>query len=123
MEPTPIQIDAATTNAARTPAPHAPIQCRWVPGTLNQVRLTWTGHEVVVAAAGLLDLTGRSIMDALYLRGHAEIPGDGGLLDRLERITAARRYNGPSRRARSGPEGPPGAASLVTGPPESPAYT
>ncbi len=43
--------------------------CRWVPGTLNRIRVSTGSHEEIVDLQHIVRLFGRQALDRLYLRG------------------------------------------------------
>ncbi|MFB9991468.1 hypothetical protein ACFFLM_05725 [Deinococcus oregonensis] len=51
-----------------SPAFHTSI-CRWVPGTLNRIRILTGSHEEIVDLQHIIRRFGREALHSLYLRG------------------------------------------------------
>ncbi|MCS7068481.1 MAG: hypothetical protein RMK51_06065 [Meiothermus sp.] len=50
------------------------IQCEWVPGTMNQVRVHLPGHDVQVSLEQLQQIAGVDAVHELYLKGLISLP-------------------------------------------------
>jgi hypothetical protein len=58
--------------------PSHPVQCRWVPGTLDRVRVSdsLTRQDVVLDLNDFLQLAHRDAVNALHLQGLAQLECD-----------------------------------------------
>lgn len=50
------------------------IQCEWVPGTMNQVKVRLPGHDVQVTLEQLQQIAGVDAVHELYLKGLISLP-------------------------------------------------
>ncbi|GIW29418.1 MAG: hypothetical protein KatS3mg070_2781 [Meiothermus sp.] len=50
------------------------IQCEWVPGTINQVKVCLPDHEVQVSLERLQQIAGIDAVHELYLKGLVCLP-------------------------------------------------
>lgn len=59
------------------------IQCEWVPGTMNQVRVFMSKDEVQVSVDQLQNVAGKDAVHELYLKGLISLPFSPHLRDAL----------------------------------------
>jgi hypothetical protein len=50
------------------------VQCEWVPGTMNQVRICRMGNESQISLDQLRELAGMDAVHEMYLKGLVSLP-------------------------------------------------
>lgn len=63
------------------------IQCEWVPGTMNQVRIFVSKDEMHVSLEQLQNVAGKDAVHELYLKGLISLPFSTRLRDALAKLT------------------------------------
>lgn len=61
------------------------IQCEWVPGTMNQVRVRLPGHDVQVTLEQLQQIAGIDAVHELYLKGLISLPSSSKLREAFDK--------------------------------------
>lgn len=63
----------------------AGIQCEWVPGTMDQVRVRLPDHDVQVTLKQLQQIAGLDAVHELYLKGLIYLPLDSKLREAFDK--------------------------------------
>ncbi len=66
------------------------IQCEWVPGTMNQVRVFISKDEMQVSLEQLQNVAGKDAVHELYLKGLISLPFSTRLRDALNKLQLQR---------------------------------
>ncbi|WP_297853752.1 hypothetical protein [Meiothermus sp.] len=61
------------------------IQCEWVPGTMNQVKVHLPGHDVQVTLEQLQQIAGVDAVHELYLKGLISLPFSNKLREAFDK--------------------------------------
>lgn len=62
------------------------IQCEWVPGTMNQVKVRLPGHDVQVTLEQLQQIAGIDAVHELYLKGLISLPSSSKLCEAFDKV-------------------------------------
>jgi len=62
------------------------IQCEWVPGTMNLVRVCLPGNDVQVTLEQLQQIAGIDAVHELYLKGLVSLPMNSKLREALDKV-------------------------------------
>jgi hypothetical protein len=73
-----IMNNTATYQPSETSSISHPVQCRWVPGTLDRVRVSdpEIRQDVILDLRDFLELANRDAVNALHLQGLAQLECD-----------------------------------------------
>jgi|GEM_PF-2797869 hypothetical protein len=61
------------------------IQCEWVPGTMNQVRVYLPDHQVQISLERLQQIAGIDAVHELYLKGLVCLPCTSNLCEAFDK--------------------------------------